>query len=151
MAEFGKDKMNAQIKELVDQLPISSDVAKSIANRLESALTKSGSAQSRLRMASQSMNALASKYDADTDENGYADLFARIFTIASLIGVDNKKDSAKPSTKTTRENWHDADSAEGQAIISGNKPKPRKTKSVELDAVPTQELVEAFLRAMAGR
>jgi len=142
-------KMNAQIKELADQLPISSDVQKSIVNRLESALTKTGSAQSRLRMASQSMNALASKYEADTDENGYADLFARIFTIASLIGVDNKKDSAK---KTTRENWHDADSVEGQTIIASktSKTKPRKTKSVA-DAVPTQELIEAFMRAMAGR
>jgi hypothetical protein len=143
--------MNAQITELVDQLPISADVAKSIANRLDSALTKTGSAQSRLKMASQSMNALASKYDADTDENGYADLFARIFAIASLVGVDNKKDSAKPSTKSTRENWHDADSVEAQTIIASKKTKPRKTKSVELDAVPTQELIEAFMRAVASR
>jgi hypothetical protein len=142
--------MNAQIKELVDQLPISSDVAKSISNRLESALTKSGSAQSRLRMASQSMNALASKYDADTDENGYADLFARIFTIASLIGVDNKKDSAKPSTKTTRENWHDADSVEGQTIIASktSKPKPRKTKSVEISGLDSNTIIAQLLEAL---
>jgi hypothetical protein len=142
--------MNAQIKELADQLPISSDVAKSIVNRLESALTKSGSAQSRLRMASQSMNALASKYEADTDENGYADLFARIFTIASLIGVDNKKDSAKPSTKTTRENWHDADSAEGQSIIASktSKPKPRKTKSVEISGLDSNTIIAQLLEAL---
>jgi hypothetical protein len=132
--------MNAQISELVDQLPISADVAKSIANRLDSALTKTGSAQSRLKMASQSMNALASKYDADTDENGYADLFARIFAIASLVGVDNKKDSAKPTTKTTRENWHDADSVEAQAILT-NKPKPRKNKSVIADMKSNTDLL----------
>jgi hypothetical protein len=76
-------KMNALIKELTEQLPVASDVQKSIANRLESALTKTGSASSRLRMASQSLNALANKYEADTDENGYADLFARIFAIGA--------------------------------------------------------------------
>ena len=150
MAEFGKDKMNAQIKELIEQIPVNSDVAKSIANRLESALTKKGSASSRLRMASQSLNALASKYEADTDENGYADLFARIFEIGAQIGVDNKTEA---TPKNTREQWHDADSAEGQAIIASktSKTKPRKTKSVELDAVPTQELIEAFMRAVASR
>ena len=142
--------MNAQIKELTEQLPVASDVQKSIANRLESALTKSGSASSRLRMASQSMNALASKYEADTDENGYADLFARIFAIASQIGVDNKKDSAKPSTKTTRENWHDADSAEGQSIIASktSKPKPRKTKSVEISGLDSNTIIAQLLEAL---
>jgi hypothetical protein len=139
--------MNAQIKELTEQLPIAKDVQKSIANRLESALTKNGSAQSRLRMASQSMNALAK--NTSDDESGYADLFARIFEIASQIGVDNKKQT---EPKSTRENWHDADSAEAKAITSKtSKTKPRKTKSVELDAVPTQELIEAFMRAVASR
>ena len=139
--------MNAQIKELTEQLPIAKDIQKSIANRLESALTKKGSASSRLRMASQSLNALANS--TSDDESGYADLFARIFEIGAQIGVDNKKQT---EPKTTREQWHDADSAEGQAIIASKSPrKPRKTKSVELDAVPTQELVEAFLRAIASR
>lgn len=118
--------MNAKIKELTEQLPVASDVQKSIANRLESALTKTGSASSRLRMASQSLNALANKYEADTDENGYADLFARIFEIGAQIGVDNKKPATE---KTKRENWHDADSAEAQAILATKSPKkPRKTK-----------------------
>ena len=142
--------MNAQITELVDQLPISADVAKSIGNRLDSALTKTGSAQSRLKMASQSMNALASKYDADTDENGYADLFARIFAIASLVGVDNKKDSAKPSTKTTREVWYDADTPEAQAILKSAKPKPRKSKTLN-DAESITEarsILEQIMREM---
>lgn len=141
------EKMNKQIKELTEQLPIGADVQKSIANRLESALTKTGSAQSRLRMASQSLNALANKYEADTDENGYADLFARIFAIGAEIGVDNKKQT---EPKSTRENWHDADSAKGKEILASKSPKkPRKTASV--DAVPTQELIESFLRAMASR
>ena len=140
--------MNAQIKELTEQLPIAKDIQKSIANRLESALTKTGSAQSRLKMASQSMNALA-KSTSD-DESGYADLFARIFEIASQIGVDNKKQT---EPKATREVWFDADSPQAQAILSNkaSKPKPRKTKSVESDAVNTQELIEAFLRAVASR
>ena len=138
--------MNAQIKELTEQLPIAKDIQKSIANRLESALTKTGSAQSRLKMASQSMNALA-KSTSD-DESGYADLFARIFEIASRIGVDNKKPT---EAKATREIWYEADSPQAQAILATKSPrKPRKTKSVA-DAVPTQELIEAFMRAMASR
>jgi hypothetical protein len=137
--------MNAQIKELIEQIPVNSDVAKSIANRLESALTKKGSAQSRLRMASQSLNALASKYEADTDENGYADLFARIFEIGAQIGVDNKIEAAP---KSTRENWHDADSAEGQAIIASVKPKPRKTKSVIEDMKSNTDLVAVIAQIL---
>jgi len=148
--------MNALIKELADQLPISSDVQKSIVNRLESALTKTGSAQSRLRMASQSMNALANKYEADTDENGYADLFARIFAISAEIATDNKKPATE---KTKRENWHDADSKEGQEILATKSPrKPRKTKSVDttgnsdafinlLESLPLDALLEAMAKA----
>lgn len=128
--------MNALIKELADQLPISSDVQKSIVNRLESALTKTGSAQSRLRMASQSMNALANKYEADTDENGYADLFARIFAISAEIATDNKKPATE---KTKRENWHDADSKEAQTILATKSPrKPRKNKSVDADQMKAE-------------
>ena len=117
--------MNAQIKELTEQLPIATDVQKSIANRLESALTKSGSAQSRLRMASQSLNALSKKLT--DEESGYADIFARIFEIGALIGVDNKKPT---EPKATREIWFDADSPQAKAILATKSPrKPRKTKS----------------------
>jgi len=157
------ENMNAQIKELVDQLPVASDVQKSIANRLDSALTKNGSAQSRLRMASQSLNALANKYEADTDENGYADLFARIFEIGALIAVDNKKENTQaPAVKTPREKWHDADTPEAQAILASKSPrKPRKTKSVANDeytgTMPTRAEFGAIwnllteLRQEAGR
>ena len=134
--------MNAQIKELTEQLPINSDVQKSIANRLESALTKNGSASSRLRMASQSMNALSKKLS--DDESGYADLFARIFEISALIGVDNKKQT---EPKSTRENWHDADSVEAQAILTSKKPKPRKTKSVVVESNP-DAIITALLEAL---
>lgn len=138
--------MNAQVKELTEQLPIASDVQKSIANRLESALTKSGSAQSRLRMASQSLNALANKYEADTEENGYADLFARIFAIGAEIGVDNKKQT---EPKSTRENWHDADSVEAQKILATKSPKkPRKTKSVIEDMKSNTDLVAVIAQIL---
>ena len=140
--------MNALIKELTEQLPVASDVQKSIANRLESALTKTGSAQSRLRMASQSLNALANKYEADTDENGYADLFARIFAIGAEIGVDNKKPATE---KTKRENWHDADSVEAKTILATKSPKkPRKTDSVGSVKVETNPdaIITALLQAL---
>lgn len=139
--------MNAQIKELADQLPVSSDVQKSIVNRLESALTKTGSAQSRLRMASQSMNALANKYQADSDESGYADLFARMFAISAEIAIDNKKPATE---KTKRENWHDADSAKAQAILATKSPKkPRKTKSVEIEGLDNSAIIAQLLQALS--
>jgi hypothetical protein len=141
-------KMNAQIKELTEQLPIASEVQKSIANRLDSALTKNGSAQSRLRMASQSLNALAKKYEDDSDEAGYADLFARIFEIGALIGVDNKKPATE---KTTRENWHDADSKEGQAILATKSPKkPRKTNRVEIEGLDADSIIKQLLEALSA-
>jgi hypothetical protein len=145
--------VNAQIKELTEQLPIATDVQKSIANRLESALTKSGSAQSRLRMASQSLNALAKKLS--DDEQGYADIFARIFEIGALIGVDNKKPT---EPKATREIWFDADSPQAQAILANAtaKPKPRKkaTKTEPKyykDEQLTEMLREAFSSMLAGK
>ena len=145
--------MNAQIKELTEQLPIATDVQKSIANRLESALTKSGSAQSRLRMASQSLNALAKKLS--DDEQGYADIFARVFEIGALIGVDNKKPT---EPKATREIWFDADSPQAQAILANAtaKPKPRKkaTKTEPKyykDEQLTEMLREAFASMLAGK
>lgn len=117
--------MKKQIQELAEQLPISAEVRKSIVNRLESALTKTGSASSRLKMASASLNALAEKYT--DDEAGYADLIARVFAIGAEIGTDNKKEVTQ---KTKRENWHDTDSAEGKKILAGEKPsKPRKSNS----------------------
>jgi hypothetical protein len=143
--------VNAQIKELTEQLPIASDVQKSIANRLESALTKSGSAQSRLRMASQSLNALSKKLT--DEESGYADIFARIFEIGALIGVDNKKPT---EPKATREIWFDADSPQAQAILANAKPKPRKkaTKTEPKyykDEQLTEMLREAFASMLAGK
>jgi len=136
--------VNAQIKELTEQLPIASDVQKSIANRLESALTKSGSAQSRLRMASQSLNALAKKLS--DDEQGYADIFARVFEIGALIGVDNKKPT---EPKATREIWFDADSPQAKAILATKSPrKPRKTKSVIEDMKSNTELMAVIAQIL---
>jgi hypothetical protein len=98
------------------------------------------------------MNALSKKLS--DDESGYADLFARIFEISALIGVDNKKPT---EPKTTRENWHDADSVEAQAILTSKKPKPRKNKSVDtansdafvnlIDNLPLDVLLEALAKA----
>ena len=90
-------------------------------------------------MASQSMNALSKKLT--DDESGYADLFARILEIGALIGVDNKKQT---EAKTTRENWHDADSVEAKTILATKSPrKPRKTNTAKADAT-TPEILEAL-------
>ena len=97
-------------------------------------------------MASQSMNALSKKLT--DDESGYADLFARILEIGALIGVDNKKQT---EAKTTRENWHEADSVEAKAILATKSPrKPRKTDSVGSVKVETNPdaIITALLQAL---
>lgn len=152
----------AQIAEVVELFTFDTpDIQKSAVNRLESALTKTGSALSRLTMASASLNALASKYDLDDESSDLASLNAmsQFLKLASLIAVDNKK-TTEPKTK--RENWHDADSTEAKTILASKSPrKPRKSQSVDsansdaliqlIENLPTNVLLEAMAKARASK
>lgn len=137
--------MNKQeINEMLNAWNFTSEAKKSVANRLESALTKTGSASSRLNMASASIAKLAESLDEDTTEQAEAQTMSAFLKFCSLVAVDNKKPATQ---KTKRENWHDADSAEAQEILASKSPKkPRKNKTLE-DATSITE-ANAILRNM---
>ena len=139
--------MNKQeITEIVDMFELTSEASKSCVNRLESALTKTGSTSSRLSMASSSLGALRDKYDDDSTDYISLNALSSILKFASVLGVDNKKPAQaedKPAKKR-KTGWENLKPVDAPA-------KPKKSASVELDAVPTQELIEAFMNAMASR
>ena len=139
-----------QINEMLEAWNFTSEARKSVANRLESALTKTGSASSRLNMASASLAKLAENLDDESTEQNEAQTMSAFLKFCSLVAVDNKKPATE---KTTRENWHDADSKEAQAILATKSPrKPRKTKSVDVESNP-DVIITALLQALktAGR
>jgi hypothetical protein len=154
-----KEKMNKQeISNMLDAWNFTSEAKKSVANRLESALSKTGSASSRLNMASASLAKLAESLDEDSTEQNEAHTMSAFLKFCSLVAIDNKKPATQ---KTKREQWHDADTPEAQAILATKSTKKsRKTdsagtysKSGKLfkDEELTEALREAFASMLAGR
>jgi len=133
----------AEISNMLDAWNFTSEAKKSVANRLESALSKTGSASSRLNMASASLAKLAESLDDESTEQNEAHTMSAFLKFCSLVAVDNKKPATQ---KTKRENWHDADSAEAQEILSAKKPR----KSASVKPTDNQALVNALLDALAG-
>lgn len=142
-------KMNkAQISEAVALFPFTSATAKSLTNRLESALAKDGSAHSRLKQASSSLLALSDKVTDEQDQ-------AMVTALGAFMGITAEiaKEIAKASApaqapkapKAKRENWYDADSAEAQAIL--NAPKPKRAKVAEAPSL--DEIVNAIAHALS--
>lgn len=133
--------MNKQeIAQVVELFPFSSDVAKSLVNRLESALTKDGTPSARLRMASSSLLALSDKVDSESQDSGMLVALGSFLLIGSEIAKEQAPKAtttqAPKAPKATREKWFDADSPEAKAITT---PKPRakkaETPALDLDAV----------------
>ena len=132
--------------------PFSSDIAKSLVNRLESALGKEGSPSARLRMASSSLLALSDKTQDEQDASMLLAL-GSFLVIASDIAKDN---TPAPSTttpkapKATREKWFDADSDEARAITTP-KPRTKKTNAPSADGIsPLVAMLEEFLKTARG-
>lgn len=139
-----------QIQEVVDMFELTTEASKSCVNRMDSALTKTGSASSRLSMASASLGALRDKYDSETADHASLNALSAILKFASVLGVDNKK-TTEATQKSKRENWHDADSAEAQAIIAKKSPRKPKQSKRDLTEAITPELLEAISKVLAGR
>ena len=135
----------AEISNMLEAWNSTSEAKKSVANRLESALTKTGSASSRLNMASASIAKLAETLDEETTEQAEAQTMSAFLKFCSLVAVDNKKPATQ---KNKREQWHDADTPEAQAILSGK--KPRKSDSVGSVKVQTNPdaIITALLQAL---
>ena len=138
-----------EITEIVDMFELTSEASKSCVNRLESALTKTGSTSSRLSMASSSLSALRDKYDDESTDYISLNALSSILKFASVLGVDNKKPQAeatpKKSRKTGWENLKDADA------VAPAKPK-KTTRPALADALDLEpELIEALSKILARR
>jgi hypothetical protein len=133
----------AEIGNMLEAWNFTSEARKSVANRLESALSKTGSASSRLNMASASIAKLAETLDEDTTEQAEAHTMSAFLKFCSLVAVDNKKPATQ---KTKREQWHDADSAEAQEILATK--KPRKSKSVVEDMKSNSDLIAVIAQIL---
>jgi len=137
-----------EIANIVALFPFESDTAKSLVNRLESALTKDGTPSARLRMASSSLLALSDKVDSESQDSGMLVALGSFLLIGSEIA---KEQAPKASTtqapkapKATREKWFDADSPEAKAITT---PKPRKNKNVVVEQ-NQDAIITALLEAI---
>ena len=139
-----------QIAEIVALFPFESDTAKSLVNRLESALGKEGSTSARLKMASSSLLALSDKTSDEQDASMLLALGSFIL-ICAEIGKDQistPSTSTPKAEKKTREKWFDADSPEAQAVLA---PKPRKTKNAPAPALADDILALLVQAINAGR
>jgi hypothetical protein len=129
-----------EIAQTVGMFDLSSDTAKSLVNRLESALTKDGTPSAKLRMASSSLLALSDKCEEDSTDEAVTLALGSFLAIFAEIAKESAPKAPK-AEKKTRENWYPTDSAEGQAIIAKTTPKPSRTKknapapALDLDAV----------------
>jgi hypothetical protein len=141
-----------EIVEIVDMFELTTEASKSCVNRLESALTKTGSTASRLSMASSSLSALRDKYDDETTDYISLNALSSILKFASVLGVDNKKAQTeatpKKSRKTGWENLKDADAIPTPKIRKETKPTKRDLHEMVDQA---QELMNdtEFLRVLA--
>jgi hypothetical protein len=141
-----------EITEIVDMFEMSAEASKSCVNRLESALTKTGSTSSRLSMASSSLSALRDKYDDETSDHASLNALSSILKFASVLGVDNKKPAQaedKPAKKR-KTGWENLKPVDAPA-------KPKRTKQLA-DALDTPEVqkeialaVQAMIEQMSAR
>jgi hypothetical protein len=136
--------MNKQeIVEIVDMFALTSESAKSCANRLESALGKTGSASSRLSMAGSSLLSLADKSENEDDQATLTAIGA--FTkFLALVAVDNKKTaSVEAPTKKRKTGWENLKDADATPA------KPKKTKSVEISGLDNEQIIAQLLQALS--
>jgi hypothetical protein len=141
-----------EIANIVALFPFESDTAKSLVNRLESALTKDGTPSARLRMASSSLLALSDKVDSESQDSGMLIALGSFLLIGSEIA---KEQAPKASTtqapkapKATREKWFDADSPEAKAITT---PKPRAKKNAPAPVIADEILALLVQAINAGK
>jgi hypothetical protein len=99
-------------------------------------------------MAGSSLLALADK--VGEDESGIVYFLGSFMKVVAEIARDNKKaESAPAKAHTPRENWHEADSEEGRAILAKTAPKAKKAKSATAPKVEASDLASVVAKAIA--
>jgi hypothetical protein len=132
-----------EIAEIVEMFELTSEASKSCTNRLESALTKTGSTASRLSMASSSLSALRDKYDDESTDYISLNALSSILKFASVLGVDNKKPAQaedKPAKKR-KTGWENLKPVDAPS-------KPRKQTAKQAEITEAHEQMERLLNAM---
>ena len=145
--------MNKQeITNVVGMFDLSADVAKSLVNRLESALTKEGTPSAKLRMASSSLLALSDKCEEESNDEAVTLALGSFLAIFAEIAKESAPKAtttqAPKAPKATREKWFDADSPEAKAITT---PKPRTKKNAPAPAIADDILALLVQAINAGR
>lgn len=143
-----------EITELLAPFALTATTAKSAANRIESALSKTGTPAQLLSSVSLSMRGLKSKVAEDSSDYGAVQALESAFAFASAI---SSKGHAKEK-RGTREVWADSQE-EAQAIKKAQEAvKPAKPKKAEAQAVsaPAQALdldsvAKLLTELLAGR
>jgi hypothetical protein len=130
--------MNKQeIANVVGMFDLSADVAKSLVNRLESALTKEGTPSAKLRMASSSLLALSDKCDEESNDEAVTLALGSFLAIFAEIAKDQAPKAsttqAPKAPKATREKWFDADSHQKRKQSPHRSHAPRNQKRTQLD------------------
>ena len=135
-----------EIESIFAVAPLSTQVSKSLVNRLDSALSKEGTPAQLLASATSSVKALSeSVSDDDADDFLYTQLVAGIFEIALEVVKRGKEKPAQPAKarKSGWENLRDADEIEAPA-------KPAKRAKVEPKKLAiSPELIEALSQLLA--
>ena len=140
----GKKMNKEQITELLAPFALTATTAKSAANRIESALSKTGTPAQLLSSVSLSMRGLKDKTAEDSSDYGAVQALESAFAFASAI---SKKGTEKAKGKT-REVW--ADSQEEAIALKKAQTasvKPAKPKKAD----PRDEyasLAEAFVSSL---
>lgn len=140
-----------QIAELLTPYALSAEVAKSATNRIASALEKTGTPAQLLSSVTQSLGALAERTDENSSDYGAVRALVSAFAFSTAIAKRGTEKAKKP-----RENWHDTDSAEGVAILSG-KPAPAKpkkkaeTSAGKSTALELDEIAQLLAKALGKR
>jgi hypothetical protein len=144
-----------EIGAVVGMFDLSADIAKSLVNRLESALTKDGTPSAKLRMASSSLLALSDKCEEDSTDEAVTLALGSFLAIFAEIAKESAPKApttkAPKAEKKTRENWYPADSTEGQAIIAKTTPKPSRTKKNAPAPEVADEILALLVQAINAR
>lgn len=138
-----------QITEMLAPFALSATTAKSAANRIESALTKTGTPAQLLSSVSLSMRGLKEKTNEDSSDYGAVYALESAFAFASAI---SKKGTEK-AKGATREVW--ADSQEEAIALKkaqeATKPAKPKKAQAPAQALDLDSVAKLLGELLAGR
>lgn len=141
-----------QISEMLAPFALSAVTAKSAANRIASALEKSGTPAQLLSSVSLSMRGLRAKVDEESSDYGSVYALESAFAFASAIAS-----KGKAKEKRTREFWAETQEeaqalkAQAEASAKPTPAKPKREKIAEVTGSSIEEIAKQLAQILAGR